>query len=122
MCCFCWRRRDDYSSIDRLEVGTAAEANAVDEKKSILGIKNRHLASPYLHSSVIFAISSLVSFIMSVISCKTDGFTTPNVGALVANGLYVIAYALYVRAEWKTPQTSVSALPLMNSAPMIQHM
>lgn len=120
MCCLCLSNNRDSSGsssiVTRLEEGRA------DEKQNLIARKNRNLASPYLHSSIIFTISSLVSCVMSAVACKTDGFTTANVGALVANALYVVAYALYVRAEWKTPQTTVSALPLMNSAPMIQHM
>lgn len=93
-----------------------------NESELLIKKKPRPLSSPYLQSSVIFTLSSLVSFVLSAISCKQDGMSTANVGSLIANFLYLVGYTLYVCAEWKSPNTTSSTLPLINSEPKIQHM
>jgi hypothetical protein len=108
-------RMNDDSSDSLLEKGESA-------RETPLFAKKRQNRSPYLVSSITFMLSSTVSLSLSVVSCYTDGFNAANIGALVANALYVCAYFLYVRADWLSPTTGTSGLPLMNSAPMIQHM
>ncbi len=76
--------------------------------------------SPYLKSTIIFMLSSVLSFAMSIVLCYTDGYTAANVGSMVGNALYTIAYILYVIAE-KNSEVQETALPLLNSAAMIQH-
>ena len=82
---------------------------------------NKKPRSPYLTSSIVFAVSSVVSFAMSIYSCLTDGFSAVNITSLVANGLYSVGYILYVKAEIYSESQESGALPLLNSLPMVQH-
>jgi hypothetical protein len=57
--------------------------------------------SPYLASSIWFALSSLVYAITALQVCLKSGFTSENIQSLVASTLYVVAYLAYARAEWR---------------------
>lgn len=57
--------------------------------------------SPYLASSIWFALSSIVYAVAAIQMCLKSGFTSENIQSLVAASLYVVAYLSYVRAEWK---------------------
>ena len=83
--------------------------NDIEAQKPLLPKKR----SPYLSSTIVFTVSSAVSLVMSIISCYDDGFTTANVGGLVGNALYTIAYVMYVNAEIKSQ--SEGSLPLLSS-------
>lgn len=66
------------------------------------GGNNQHRRrSPYLASSIWFALSSIVYAVAAIQVCLKSGFTSENVQSLVAASLYVVAYLSYVRAEWR---------------------
>jgi len=85
-------------------------------------MKRKRTSSPYLLSSIVFALSSVVSTGMAIQSCVVDGWSSTNIGNLASNMLYLVAYMLYVRAE-TTPSLPTAqqgdVMPLLSS-PMIQ--
>jgi hypothetical protein len=76
--------------------------------------------SPYLWSSIVFALSSVVSTGMAIETCVVDGWTSSSIGDLVSSVLYLGAYVAYVHAECVTPSSQPSGGLL--SSPMIQRL
>jgi hypothetical protein len=92
------------------------------EEQPIVTKARRRVNSPYLWSSLFFTLSALVSTGLALETCVANGWTKENIGNLASNVIYVVAYAMYVRAEYRPatlPQSD--AMPLLNS-PMIQRL